>query len=171
MILKNCTFFNEQFEKEFGDIKIENGKISEIGFIDGNGIDMSGKIVFPGVFQPPEQALCQIQCPSQGLYGAGAEPEFPHLYPAVQLTEKGAPFFFQNKSDLVIKPGQAVQQIQERIFQTADPHVLGKENQLFHLILKSSAPGRQGTPCTLLQAGPSLPHGRDPARSRRCRAS
>lgn len=48
MILKNCTFFNEQFEKEFGDIKIENGKISEIGFIDGDGIDMSGKIVFPG---------------------------------------------------------------------------------------------------------------------------
>lgn len=48
MILKNCTFFNEQFEKEFGDIKIENGKISEIGFIDGDGVDMSGKIVFPG---------------------------------------------------------------------------------------------------------------------------
>lgn len=48
MILKNCTFFNEQFEKEFGDIKIENGKISEIGFLDGDGIDMSGKIVFPG---------------------------------------------------------------------------------------------------------------------------
>ena len=27
MILKNCTFFNENFEKEYGDIEIENGKI------------------------------------------------------------------------------------------------------------------------------------------------
>lgn len=48
MILKNCTFFNENFEKEFGDIKIENGKIAEIGFIDGDGIDMQGKIILPG---------------------------------------------------------------------------------------------------------------------------
>ena len=48
MILKNCTFINEEFEKEFGDIKIENGKISEIGIIDGEGKDMSGKIVMPG---------------------------------------------------------------------------------------------------------------------------
>ena len=48
MILKNCTFFNENFEKELGDIKIENGKISEIGFFDEKGLDMTGKIVFPG---------------------------------------------------------------------------------------------------------------------------
>ena len=48
MILKNCTFINEEFEKEFGDIKIENGKISEIGIIDGEGKDMNGKIVMPG---------------------------------------------------------------------------------------------------------------------------
>ena len=48
MILKNCTFFNEDFEKEFGDIKIENGKISEIGFFPENGKDMSGKIIIPG---------------------------------------------------------------------------------------------------------------------------
>ena len=34
MILKNCTFINEEFEKEFGDIKIENGKIAEIGIFD-----------------------------------------------------------------------------------------------------------------------------------------
>ena len=27
MILKNCTFFNENFEKEYGDIEIERGKI------------------------------------------------------------------------------------------------------------------------------------------------
>lgn len=48
MILKNCTFFNEAFEKEFGDIKIENGKIVEIGFFDEDGKDMAGKIVLPG---------------------------------------------------------------------------------------------------------------------------
>lgn len=48
MILKNCTFFNEEFQKEFGDIKIENGKIAEIGFFDENGTDMNGKIILPG---------------------------------------------------------------------------------------------------------------------------
>lgn len=48
MILKNCTFFNEEFEKEFGDIKIENGIITEIGFINEDGINMSGKIILPG---------------------------------------------------------------------------------------------------------------------------
>lgn len=48
MILKNCTFINDEFEKEFGDIKIENGKIAEIGIIDGEGKDMNGKIVMPG---------------------------------------------------------------------------------------------------------------------------
>lgn len=48
MILKNCTFFNESFEKEFGDIKIENGRISEIGCFNENGRDMSGKIILPG---------------------------------------------------------------------------------------------------------------------------
>lgn len=49
MILKNCTFFNEQFEKEFGDIKIENGKIAEIGIFGQDGKDMSGKIIMPGM--------------------------------------------------------------------------------------------------------------------------
>ena len=48
MILKNCTFINEEFEKEFGDIKIEDGKITEIGIINENGKDMNGKIVMPG---------------------------------------------------------------------------------------------------------------------------
>ncbi|MCR5207464.1 MAG: N-acetylglucosamine-6-phosphate deacetylase [Eubacterium sp.] len=48
MLLKNCTFFNESFEKEFGDIKTENGIITEIGFINGDGIDMGGKILLPG---------------------------------------------------------------------------------------------------------------------------
>ena len=48
MLLKNCTFINENFEKEFGDIKIEDGKIAEIGIINGDGRDMSGKIILPG---------------------------------------------------------------------------------------------------------------------------
>ncbi len=48
MLLKNCTFFNEEFEKEYGDIKIENGKIAEIGFFPEDGRDMSGRLVFPG---------------------------------------------------------------------------------------------------------------------------
>lgn len=48
MILKNCTFFNEIFEKEYGDIKIENGRICEIGFFNEDGKDMSGKLILPG---------------------------------------------------------------------------------------------------------------------------
>lgn len=48
MILKNCTFYNEEFEKEFGDIRIENGKIEEIGILSDDGIDMSGSIILPG---------------------------------------------------------------------------------------------------------------------------
>lgn len=48
MIFKNCTFYNEFFEKEFGDIEIENGIIKQIGIIDGEGKDMSGLILIPG---------------------------------------------------------------------------------------------------------------------------
>lgn len=47
MIFKNCTFYNEFFEKEYGDIRVENGKISEIGIL-GEGRDMSGYILVPG---------------------------------------------------------------------------------------------------------------------------
>lgn len=48
MILKNCTFFNEEFEKEFGDIVIENSKIAALGLTAESGLDMSGKIILPG---------------------------------------------------------------------------------------------------------------------------
>ena len=51
MILKNCTFINEEFEKEFGDIKIENGKIAEIGIFDAENDevrDMTDCIILPG---------------------------------------------------------------------------------------------------------------------------
>lgn len=48
MIFKNCTFYNEFFEKEFGDIEIENGKIKQIGIINEDGKDMSGLTLVPG---------------------------------------------------------------------------------------------------------------------------
>lgn len=48
MLLKNVSFFNELFEKEAGDILIENGKIAAIGIIDGKGEDMSGMVALPG---------------------------------------------------------------------------------------------------------------------------
>lgn len=47
MIFKNCTFYNEFFEKEFGDIEIENGVIKQIGIL-GEGKDMSGLTLIPG---------------------------------------------------------------------------------------------------------------------------
>lgn len=47
MIFKNCTFYNEFFEKEFGDIEVENGKIKQIGIL-GDGRDMSGLTLIPG---------------------------------------------------------------------------------------------------------------------------
>lgn len=48
MIFKNCTFYNEFFEKEFGDIEVKDGKISNIGIIPADGRDMSGYILVPG---------------------------------------------------------------------------------------------------------------------------
>lgn len=47
MIFKNCTFYNEFFEKEFGDIEIEDGIIKQIGIL-GDGRDMSGLTLIPG---------------------------------------------------------------------------------------------------------------------------
>lgn len=47
MIFKNCTFYNEFFEKEFGDIEVENSKIKQIGIL-GDGRDMSEYILIPG---------------------------------------------------------------------------------------------------------------------------
>ncbi len=48
MIFKNCTFYNEFFEKEFGDIEIENGIIKQIGILAKEGRDMSRLILIPG---------------------------------------------------------------------------------------------------------------------------
>lgn len=48
MVLKNVCFYNEVFEKEVGDIRIENGKFTEIGIINEPGEDKSGLIALPG---------------------------------------------------------------------------------------------------------------------------
>ncbi len=48
MILKNVCFYNELFEKEAADLRIENGKIAEIGIIPESGRDMSGLTALPG---------------------------------------------------------------------------------------------------------------------------
>lgn len=48
MIFKNCTFYNALFEKEFGDIEIENGIIKQIGILGKEGRDMSGLVLIPG---------------------------------------------------------------------------------------------------------------------------
>lgn len=48
MVLKNVCFYNEVFEKEIADFRIENGKITEIGIIDEEGRDMSGLTALPG---------------------------------------------------------------------------------------------------------------------------
>lgn len=48
MIFKNCTFYNELFEKEFGDIEVENGRIKQIGILTDDGGDMSGLTLIPG---------------------------------------------------------------------------------------------------------------------------
>ena len=49
MILKNCCFYNEAFEKDYADIEITaDGKIGRIGIIDEDGTDMAGKTVIPG---------------------------------------------------------------------------------------------------------------------------
>lgn len=47
MLLKNC-----KIGEELKDILIEEGKIKEIGHISGEGIDLGGKIVLPGLIDP-----------------------------------------------------------------------------------------------------------------------
>ena len=48
MILKNVCFYNEIYEKEIADLRIENCKIAEIGIINEDGRDMSGFTALPG---------------------------------------------------------------------------------------------------------------------------
>ncbi len=48
MILKNVCFYNDLFEKETADFRIEKGRIAEIGVIAEDGRDMSGLTALPG---------------------------------------------------------------------------------------------------------------------------
>ncbi len=50
MLLKNATLYNEDFEPQKADIRLEDGIITEIGenLAGGDTIDLSGKIIFPG---------------------------------------------------------------------------------------------------------------------------
>ncbi|MCR5150367.1 MAG: N-acetylglucosamine-6-phosphate deacetylase [Clostridiales bacterium] len=48
MLLKNCRFFNENFDFTSGDIQINKDTIENIGIIGGDGIDMSEFIIMPG---------------------------------------------------------------------------------------------------------------------------
>ena len=48
MIFKNCTFCNDKFEKDFADIRVDNGIITKIGHITEKGLDMRGKVILPG---------------------------------------------------------------------------------------------------------------------------
>lgn len=48
MIFKNVTFYNEVFEKEVADIEVENGKITAIGILEGDGRNMEGCTLLPG---------------------------------------------------------------------------------------------------------------------------
>ncbi|MGN0521204.1 MAG: N-acetylglucosamine-6-phosphate deacetylase [Eubacterium sp.] len=48
MIFKNCTFYNDNFEKETADIEIDNGIIKKIATIKKDGKDMSAFTLVPG---------------------------------------------------------------------------------------------------------------------------
>ncbi len=48
MIFKNCTFYNDKFEKQIADLEIQNGLIANIGKLNGKGRDMSGFLLIPG---------------------------------------------------------------------------------------------------------------------------
>lgn len=49
MILKNVHFYNECFEKETADIKINDGKIEAIGVFDEDGENLNDYTVIPGL--------------------------------------------------------------------------------------------------------------------------
>ena len=48
MIIKNAIIYGEDFEPRREDIRIEDGKIAEIGKLDGDGLDCTGMRVLPG---------------------------------------------------------------------------------------------------------------------------
>ena len=48
MILKNLTYYDENFQKQTGDIVIENGKFAALGKTDAPGLDMQACTAVPG---------------------------------------------------------------------------------------------------------------------------
>ncbi len=48
MVLKNIFYYDKDFKKQFGDIKIENGKIEKLGQIDEDGVDCTELTALPG---------------------------------------------------------------------------------------------------------------------------
>ncbi len=53
MIFKNCTFYNEFFEKEFGDIEIENGKIKQTAVMHLLKVLIKSRVSLPAMVLPP----------------------------------------------------------------------------------------------------------------------
>ncbi len=49
MLFKRAAVLNEAFEFEIADVMVENGVISAIGEIEGEGEDLSGKYLIPGL--------------------------------------------------------------------------------------------------------------------------
>ena len=61
MILKNALVLqNSTSEVRKADLRIENGKISEIGNIDGEGMDLSGKLIMPAFYNTHTHAAMTI---------------------------------------------------------------------------------------------------------------
>ncbi len=48
MLLKNCYYFDKDFVRRHGDIAFENGIITALGHLSGDGRDMQGATVLPG---------------------------------------------------------------------------------------------------------------------------
>ena len=61
MILKNASVFLEnRFER--CDISVENGKISAIGQLEGDGVDCTGLRILPGLVDVHSHGCAGIRC-------------------------------------------------------------------------------------------------------------
>ena len=61
MVLKNALILeNARSEVKKADLRIEDGKISEVGKIEGDGIDLSGKLVMPAFYNTHTHAAMTI---------------------------------------------------------------------------------------------------------------
>ncbi len=61
MVLKNALILeNARSEVKKADLRIEDGKISEVGKIEGDGIDLSGKLIMPAFYNTHTHAAMTI---------------------------------------------------------------------------------------------------------------